>query len=250
MKTLKQVLESYGLTKDLLSDERFEKFVDVLQWWIVNEYSGEVDNYLEWKYQKINDDNNKNNTNMKTFEELKNEVMTEAQNRPSYIRLGQFVFNYIDSIYGVARQVQFDDKVDCYYLDKNIDEFLICALKRINEKKTKHRIGNIEVRPITGTELTYEILKWKPNKFYGKESEYNWSGNIAYTVDAPRVTIDSSCFENEETAVVIGCLKFLENSPNINEICTRVIDLTDEELLDYKKVLRQSIQTYMATGKL
>lgn len=70
---------------------------------------------------------------MKTLEELKNEVMTEAQNRPPYIRLGQFVFNYIEYVYGVARQVQFDDKVDCFYLDKNIDEFLECSLKRINE---------------------------------------------------------------------------------------------------------------------
>ena len=70
---------------------------------------------------------------MKTLEELKNEVMTEAQNRPSYIRLGQFMFNYIESVYDVARQVQFDDKVDCFYLDKNIDEFLECSLKRINE---------------------------------------------------------------------------------------------------------------------
>jgi hypothetical protein len=72
---------------------------------------------------------------MKTLEELKNEVMTEAQNRPPYIRLGQFVFNYIESVYDVARQVQFDDKVDCFYLDKNIDEFLECALKRINGKR-------------------------------------------------------------------------------------------------------------------
>ena len=187
---------------------------------------------------------------MKTLEELKNEVMTEAQNRPPYIRLGQFVFNYIDSVYGVARQVQFDDKVDCFYLDKNIDEFLECVLKRINEKKTKYRIGNIEVIPITDTESTCDILKWKPNKFYGKESEYNWSGDIAHPVDRPRVNIDRSCFENEETAFVIGRLKFLEDSPNIEEISTRVIDLTDEEILDYKKVLRQSIQTYTSTGKL
>lgn len=187
---------------------------------------------------------------MKTLEELKNEVMTEAQNRPPYIRLGQFVFNYIDSVYGVARQVQFDDKVDCFYLDKNIDEFLECSLERINEKKTKYRIGNIEVRPITDTELTYEILKWIPNKFYGKESEYNWSGDIAHPVDRPRVNIDRSCFENEETAFVIGHLEFIEGSPKIEEISTRVIDLTDKEILDYKKVLRQSILTYINNGKL
>lgn len=187
---------------------------------------------------------------MKTIEELKNEVMTEAQNRPPYIRLGQFVFNYIDSVYGVARQVQFDDKVDCFYLDKNIDEFLECSLKRINENVTKYRIGNIEVRYMTGIELTYEILKWIPNKYYGKESEYNWSGDIAHSVDRPRVNIDRSCFENKETAFVIGYLEFIEGSPKIEEISTRVIDLTDKEILDYKKVLRQSIQTYMNTGKL
>lgn len=169
MKTLESVLESYSLTKDLLSDKRFVKFVDVLQWWIVNEYSTEVENFLKENYQKIN---------------------------------------------------------------------------------TKYRIGNIEVRPIIDTELTYDILKWTPNKFYGKESEYNWSGDIAHPVDFPRVNIDRSCFEKEETAFVIGRLEFLEDSPNIEEISTRVIDLTDEELLDYKKILRQSIQTYMKTGKL
>ena len=71
---------------------------------------------------------------MKTLEELKNEVFTNAKSRPDYIRLGQYVFNYIDRTYGVARQVQFDDNVDCFYLDRNIDEFLECALKRINDK--------------------------------------------------------------------------------------------------------------------
>ena len=51
--------------------------------------------------------------NMK-IEELTQEVVTASQSRPDYIRFGQFVFNYIEEHYGVARQVQFIDGVDCF----------------------------------------------------------------------------------------------------------------------------------------
>lgn len=67
-----------------------------------------------------------------TIEELKQEVMIESQNKPKQWRLGQFVFNYIDEKYGVSRIVQFNDNVDCFYNDKNIDNFLCQALKYIN----------------------------------------------------------------------------------------------------------------------
>lgn len=95
---------------------------------------------------------------MKTLEELKNEVMTEAQNRPPYIRLGQFVFNYIDTVYGVARQVQFDDKVDCYHLDKNIDEFLECSLKRINELP-EHTTKLRDMTEFEKLKIAYEVMR-------------------------------------------------------------------------------------------
>ena len=67
-----------------------------------------------------------------TIEELKQGVMIESQNKPKQWRLGQFVFNYIDEKYGVSRIVQFNDNVDCFYDDKNIDNFLCQALKYIN----------------------------------------------------------------------------------------------------------------------
>lgn len=70
---------------------------------------------------------------MKTVEELLLEVVTASQSRPDYIRFGQFVFNYIDEQYGVARQVQFIDDVDCFYRDDKVLEFLDKSLKRINE---------------------------------------------------------------------------------------------------------------------
>ena len=66
-----------------------------------------------------------------TFNDLKKEVMTQMENKPSCWRKGQFVFNYIDDKYNVARAVQYSDKVDCFYDDKNIDNFLKHAAKRI-----------------------------------------------------------------------------------------------------------------------
>lgn len=65
-----------------------------------------------------------------TFEELKKEVNTSLLNsKPNNWRDGQFVFNYIDAIYGVARYVQFERNVDCFYSDSKIDEFIKeCAI--------------------------------------------------------------------------------------------------------------------------
>ena len=65
-----------------------------------------------------------------TLEELKKEIYSVPQ--PPYWRKGQFVFNYIDKIYDVARDVQFKDNVDCFYNDDKIDEFLECVIKRLN----------------------------------------------------------------------------------------------------------------------
>ena len=64
------------------------------------------------------------------LEELKKEIFSISQ--PPQWRKGQFVFNYIDQIYGVARDVQFKDNVDCFYNDDKIDEFLECVIKRLN----------------------------------------------------------------------------------------------------------------------
>ena len=66
-----------------------------------------------------------------TFGDFKNEIDHVIENKPKNWRKGQAVFNYIDSKYGVARAVQFEDKVDCFYTDDKIDEFLQKAYKRI-----------------------------------------------------------------------------------------------------------------------
>lgn len=66
-----------------------------------------------------------------TKEELLKEIFDYP--RPDYIRKGQHVFNYIDRKYNVARDIQFLDKIDCFYDDSKIDTFIGCAIKRIHE---------------------------------------------------------------------------------------------------------------------
>lgn len=68
-----------------------------------------------------------------TYEELYEEVYGAMETKPEQWRKGQFVFNYIDSKYGVARQVQFVDHVDCFYNNEAIEPFIECSVKRINE---------------------------------------------------------------------------------------------------------------------
>lgn len=73
---------------------------------------------------------------MITYEEFRNECFAIADMRQEHLRKGQAIFNYVDEMYGVAREAQFVHGVDCYYLDNKIDEFIKCTyniLKDLNE---------------------------------------------------------------------------------------------------------------------
>lgn len=58
------------------------------------------------------------------LDEFRADVLTAMLGKPTGWRNGQFVFNYIDEVYGVARYVQFNEGVDCFYNDEKIDEFI------------------------------------------------------------------------------------------------------------------------------
>ena len=73
---------------------------------------------------------------MKSYEEFRAECLEVAENRSHYLRKGQAIFNYVDEMYGVAREAQFKHKIDCFYLDNKIDEFIKCTysiLKDLSE---------------------------------------------------------------------------------------------------------------------
>ena len=69
-----------------------------------------------------------------TYQELENEVNNALKNKQKCLRKGQFIFNYLYKKYPVAVEaVQFEDRVDCFYVDEYIEKFLEYCVKRINE---------------------------------------------------------------------------------------------------------------------
>lgn len=59
-----------------------------------------------------------------TYDEFKGDVFKNIKNLPNNWRKGQKVFNYIESKYGIARAIQFEHKIDCFYKDDLIESFL------------------------------------------------------------------------------------------------------------------------------
>lgn len=70
---------------------------------------------------------------MITIEQLNTEIDQYKKLHPKY-RDGQAVFNYIDSKYGIARELQFNYGIDCFYNDSCINEFIEKAVELINKQ--------------------------------------------------------------------------------------------------------------------
>lgn len=68
---------------------------------------------------------------------MKNEIY--SQEKPTNWREGQFVFNMVDLMYGVARIAQFHYGVDCFYNDEMIDKFIEVSCNIFNELNEKWR---------------------------------------------------------------------------------------------------------------
>ena len=69
--------------------------------------------------------------NIMTLEKFKNSIYSIE--KPSHWREGQFMFNTIDSLYGIARIVQFKDRIDCFYDDSKINQFINACYNRLNK---------------------------------------------------------------------------------------------------------------------
>lgn len=72
-----------------------------------------------------------------TVQDLRDEVNTAMKNKPKEWRNGQFVFNYIDAVYGVAREVQCKDGIDCFYDDDKIYPFLVRSWQVIERRRNE-----------------------------------------------------------------------------------------------------------------
>ena len=75
--------------------------------------------------------------------EIENAYSTQC---PKGWRKGQFVFNYIDRVYGIARKIQFEVGVDCFYHDEDIEAFVTQAF--------------LELASITDEYISKTIKSW------------------------------------------------------------------------------------------
>lgn len=67
-----------------------------------------------------------------TYNEFLTDVMNLVQECPKYWRIGQSIFNVIDTKYRVARDCQFLYGIDCFYDDNQIEPFLRKSFELIN----------------------------------------------------------------------------------------------------------------------
>lgn len=66
------------------------------------------------------------------FNDFRSEILDFAIKKcPTEWRRGQAVFNYINQNYHVARQVQFEDGIDCFYNDDKIEPFIIASYRKL-----------------------------------------------------------------------------------------------------------------------
>jgi len=68
------------------------------------------------------------------FQEFRCSILNGAEKCPSEWRKGQSVFNIIDDWYDIAREVQYEKGVDCFYDDSLIDEFIIESYNILKER--------------------------------------------------------------------------------------------------------------------
>lgn len=74
----------------------------------------------------------------KTFEEFAEPIYYLASTeKPQNWRYGQAIFNYTEKLYGdIARRVQFEWNIDCFYDDSKADTFLrACYIEYQKQKQ-------------------------------------------------------------------------------------------------------------------
>ena len=106
----------------------------------------------------------------------------------------------------------------------------------------KLRLNNIEFREYSDHKK-FEIVKWYPNKYYGKELEYKWNGDFAYMPNSMG-KIHKSCFNNPENCYVISFIDFNITEPNIEVVGFRDIQLDEDSYLDYRTVANMGIEMF------
>jgi hypothetical protein len=118
------------------------------------------------------------------------------------------------------------------------------------EDYVNFRFGNIGFDYIN---KQYEILKWQPNPYYGKEEDYEL---IKLNPVSVKVTeedvygytpkgehygafiVDKSCFENPETCYVLSTFTIDDEGPNLVWCGERPLNLDKREWSNFMKCVK------------
>lgn len=114
----------------------------------------------------------------------------------------------------------------------------------MNSVNFKHiRIGNIEYRydPDCMFSFKHTIIQWFKNSYYRKFDEYLNNGYVERNgfLVKDNIQLDRDLFSKAEMNIMIGYLKFsdLKDEYDIVSFRRRLIDLSDDDMKDFKRVL-------------
>ena len=75
--------------------------------------------------------------------EFISQIYKKVGTYPRGLRIGQSIFTAVDELFGVARDAQFLDNVDCFYDDNKISQFSDCAWERYKIKQENETSGEV-----------------------------------------------------------------------------------------------------------
>lgn len=98
------------------------------------------------------------------------------------------------------------------------------------------RIGNIELRCVDGI---WEIVRWYPNSFYGKENDFIKIDDEQYQYkDSENCYVHKDCFKNPESCYVIAFVEGSEEEPDLRTVGIRPWQLDEKDEQDFKQILK------------
>lgn len=106
--------------------------------------------------------------------------------------------------------------------------------------------GNIEIRKCFESNR-YEIVKWYPNTFYNKESDYIFCGDYYHPKDKTNIHISPKCFMKPEHCYVIAFIDMKNNNPHIKIVDKRRSKrskLKEDDKINYQKIVDDFLNNF------
>ena len=112
------------------------------------------------------------------------------------------------------------------------------------EKIQPMRLGNVEFRMAKSLGRNphdyVDIVLWYPNAYYGREGEFEWSGEWATPKDRPNsYRVHESCFKNPESCYTVATIDIREE-PDVHSVGLRAFELGPKDYADFLAIVKQA----------